>query len=270
MRRLFGVLVDQVTASVAQISAATDVLEALPASLARLSEALGFNRVAVVEAVAGAAGPHRLLLQWTASGCPAPPVPPAALFPPPEVEALPEWSEPLQRAEPLVSLASSAPEPLRRFLGARGVQSSLTVPVLVESRPWGQIVFEDCRSEHVWPADGIKSLAMLAQIIGAAITREHFRRQARQREQLLQAVTLCAAKIGAAQDLREALDQSLAILGHAVDVDRMLLMEVPGEQALAPRRVLRNFWHRPHTPALVAQITQTTTLAPDPDVAGLD
>ncbi len=269
MRTRSGLLVDLVTASVAEISAAANVLETLPRSLARLSQALQFDRVLVIEATSAdtaVPGP-RLLFHWTPTDGAVPPLRPAALFPPPEVEALPEWSGPLSRAEAVVSLGSSAPEPLRRFLAARGAQSSLTVPVVIEGHPWGWIGFDDSGSEHSWPADGIKSLAMLAQIVGVAITRERFRRQARRREQLLQAVTLCAAQIGAAQDLRQALDHSLAILAQAVDVDRMLLMEVLNERPLAPQRILRNFWHRTDTPVHVAQITQTTTQAPDPDVA---
>jgi diguanylate cyclase (GGDEF)-like protein/PAS domain S-box-containing protein len=222
VRGRLGGLVEQVTASVTEISAATNVFEALPASLARLSAVLRFDRVVVVETAPDDAAPgsQRLLFQWTADDCTAPPL------------------------------------------------RALTVPVVVEGRPWGQVGFDDCRSEHGWPADEVKSLGMLAQVIGAAITRERFRRQARQRERLLQAVTLCAAQIGTAQELREALDRSLAVLGQAVDVDRMLVMEVLGESPDVTRRsLLRNFWHRADTPLPVAQIARTTTLAPDKDVA---
>src|SRR5579872_1034017 len=215
VQRRSGVLVDQLTASVAEISAAANVFEALPGCLARLSRALQFDRVLVVET---AVPDHRLLFQWTPADGTAPPLQPAALFPSAEVEALTEWSAPLSRGEPVISLSSSAPEPLRRFLAARGAHGSLTVPVVIEGHPWGWIGFDDSGSEHIWPADDIKSLAILAQIVGVAITRERFRRQARQREQLLQAVTLCAAQIGAAQELSQALDHSLAILAQAVDV----------------------------------------------------
>src|ERR1019366_7107820 len=90
----------------------------------------------------------------------------------------------------------------------------------------GRICFDDCESEHDWADEDIKLLSMLAQVIGAGITRERFRRQAQQREQLLQAVTTCAAQIGTAPDLRQAITNSLSILAQAVDVDRMLLMEV--------------------------------------------
>jgi diguanylate cyclase (GGDEF)-like protein/PAS domain S-box-containing protein len=270
VRRSFGVLIDQVTASVAEISAASSVFEALPAALSRLAEALRFDRVCIIEEVShkGAPPAPRLLFQWASAHCRAPSLAAAALFAPPEVEAIEQWAEPLSRGEPVISLRSRTPAALTRFLTARDAHSSLTAPVLVEGRPWGQVFFDDCGAEHEWPADDTKSLAMLAQVIGTAVTRERFRHQARQREQLLQAVTLCAAQIGTAQDLRLALNKSLAILGQAVEVDRMLLMEVLAESGDAPppRSVLRNFWHGPDTPLHLAQIAQTTALAPDRDV----
>src|ERR1019366_6779037 len=133
----------------------------------------------------------------------------------------------------------------------------------------GRICFDDCESEHDWADEDIKLLSMLAQVIGAGITRERFRRQAQQREQLLQAVTTCAAQIGTAPDLRQAITNSLSILAQAVDVDRMLLMEVcsGNRDAGVPRTLLRNFWHAPETPLRLAHIAQTTSLAPDPDLA---
>jgi diguanylate cyclase (GGDEF)-like protein/PAS domain S-box-containing protein len=270
VQRRFGALVNQVTAGVAEISAASSVFEALPATLAALAGTLRFDRVVIIETASsdGLAPAQSLLFHWAAPDCPAPPLQAALLFAPLEVAALAEWSAPLLRGEPVISQRSRAPDPLGRFLAQRGVHCALTVPVVVEGQPWGQVGFEDCRVEHDWPPDDINSLAMLAQIIGAAITRERFRHQARQREQLLQAVTLCAAQIGTAQDLRQALSNSLSILGQAVDVDRMLLMEVLGEHSETPRRmVLRNFWHGPETPVHLAQVAQTTALAPDPDVA---
>jgi diguanylate cyclase (GGDEF)-like protein/PAS domain S-box-containing protein len=268
-RRRFGVLIDQITASVAEISAASSVFETLPATLAGLAGALRFDRVTILETLSqiGAPQSHRLLFLWTATDCPAPPLGAAALSPSAEVEALREWGEPLSRGDPVISLRSRVPEPLSRYLAERGAYSAVTLPVVVEGRSWGQIGFDDCRSEHDWAVDDIKSLAMLAQFIGAAITRERLRHEARQREQLLQAATLCAAQIGSAHDLRQALNNSLAILARAFEVDRMLLMEVPSDDSEAQRRsVLRNFWLGPDTPLNPAQIAQTTALAPDPDV----
>ena len=266
-RRL--VLIDQVTAGVAEISAASSVFETLPATLAGLAGPLRFDRVVIIETLGqnGAQTSQRLLFQWAGSDCPTPSLPVAVLLPPAEVAALREWAEPLARGEPVVSLRDSAPAPLSRYLSDRDVYCAVTVPVVVDGRPWGLIGFDDCRSEHDWAADDIKSLAMLAQFIGAAITRERFRRQAQQREQLLQAVTLCAAQIGSTQDLRQALDNSLAILARAVEVDRMLLVELLGEGGDAPRRaVLRNYWHGPYTPLQLTLIAQSTALPADPEV----
>jgi diguanylate cyclase (GGDEF)-like protein/PAS domain S-box-containing protein len=262
--------IDPVTAAVAEISAAASVFEVLPAQLARLGPSLRFDRISVTERMSGdtASQQNRLLFQWNADPAAAP-VRADVLFPPREVESLPERARPLAAGDSVISLSSRSPEPLRRYLADRGAQSSLTVPVVVEGRSWGQVDFEDCRAEHIWVVEDVRSMATLAQIIGVAITRERLRRQARKREQLLQAVTLCAAQIGAAADLRQALGQSLSTLAQAVEVDRMLLMEVCGEHGDSSQRrsVLRNFWHGPDAPLHLAQIAQTAALAPNPDVA---
>src|ERR1700693_1617576 len=156
-RRRFGVLIDQVTASVAEISAASSVLDTLPATLAGLAGALRFDRVTITEAMPqNSAASHRLLFQWTATDCPAPPLEAAALFPSAEIEALKEWAEPLRRGEPGISLRSRAPAPLSRLLSDRGVYSARPVPVVVEGRSWGQIGFDDCRSEHEWSVEDSK------------------------------------------------------------------------------------------------------------------
>jgi diguanylate cyclase (GGDEF)-like protein/PAS domain S-box-containing protein len=74
--RRLGVLIDQVTAGVAEIGAASSVFETLPATLARLAEPLRFDRVTIIESPpnSGAPGAQRLLFQWTAADCPAPPL----------------------------------------------------------------------------------------------------------------------------------------------------------------------------------------------------
>jgi diguanylate cyclase (GGDEF)-like protein/PAS domain S-box-containing protein len=266
-----GLLIETVTASVAGISTAPSVIAALPEVLATLARVVRIDRVVMVESVAHSDGQSSpsLLFNWTAPESAALALSPETLIPQSQVAALQEWTLPLTHGQPVVTMRGSAPPAVRDFLAELGVLTSLMVPIMVEGRHWGRIGFDDCESEHDWADEDIKLLTMLAQVIGAAITRERFRRQAQQREQLLQAVTTCAAQIGTAPDLRQAISNSLGIVAQAVDVDRMLLMEVFAGigDAATPRTLLRNFWHAPDSPLLLAQISQTTALAVDADVA---
>jgi diguanylate cyclase (GGDEF)-like protein/PAS domain S-box-containing protein len=274
-------LLDIVAAGISGLSGAAPVFEALPDILAALARALQFDRAFIIEtglpapsgaerAPAGWQPPasHQLLFHWIAPGCAPPPRVEAWI--PPQGHREPEaWLQPLLRGEVLLTQRHRAAPAVREHLDELGVRTSLLVPVSIEGRHWGHIGFENCAREHDWARDDIKLLSTLAQVIGSAITRDRFRRQALQRERLLQAVNSCAARIGTAADLRQAISDSLAILAQALEVDRMLLMEVFADSAEAslPRILLRNFWHGPDTPLRLAQITETTAATPDPDVA---
>jgi diguanylate cyclase (GGDEF)-like protein/PAS domain S-box-containing protein len=258
----FGPLLDSVTESIAGISGAASVFEPLPEIFARLAGLLRFDRVLIVEthAAVDAHSAHSLLFQWAAPECTASPLCAEALTSSGEVD--------LVRAEPLVMQRSGATDAVRLHLSELGVLTRLTVPIRVEDQHWGRIDFDDCARERRWDSEQVKLLSMLAQVIGAAITRERFRSQAQQRERLLQAVTRCAAQIGTATDLRAAITESLCTLAQAVDVDRMLLMEVVADAGTSPpRTLLRDFWHGPETPLRLGQIAQTTASVADPDVA---
>ncbi len=266
-----GLLIETVTSSVESISTAPSVIEALPKVLATLARVVHLDRVVMVETPARgqASSLQTLLFNWTAPDGAAAPLAAAALIPASTDAALRAWTQPLSHGVPVVTTRGGADPAVRRFLGELGVLTSLMVPIMVEGRPWGRICFDDCESEHDWAEDDIKLLTMLAQVIGTAITRERFRRQAEQREQLLQAVTNCAAQIGTAADLRRAINNSLSIAARAVDVERIVLMEVFAGDADTgtPRTVLRNFWHAPETPLALAQIAQLTAMSLDPEVS---
>ena len=267
-----GRLIEIVAASVAGVSTAPSALGALPEILASLARVVRFDRVILVETPPSAAARASRRSCFTGPPRTVRPTPQSAEMraSSPEIEAaLHEWLRPLLQGQPIVTLRSRAAEPVRRLLSAVGVMSSLMLPIVVEDRQWGRIGFDDCGSEHDWAEDEIQLLSMLAQVIGAAITRERFRQQAQQREQLLQAVTNCAAQIGTASDLRQAITTSLNILARAVDADRMLLMEAFADSgdASVPRMLLRNFWHGPDTPLRLDQIAPSSSVAPDPDVA---
>jgi diguanylate cyclase (GGDEF)-like protein/PAS domain S-box-containing protein len=264
-------LVDTATASVVDLSAAPSVEQALPGFFASLARALHYDRAYILETLPSgeSRASHTLLFDWSATDGALLPPASAVPIPPADIPEIGQWLLPLTRGEPVITHRHLANAAVRAYLEERAVVTSLMVPILIEGSHWGLIGFDDRERQREWEADDVKLLSTLAQMVGSAITRERFRQTAQQRERLLQAVTSCAALIGTTSDLRPAITSSLAIIAQALDADRMLLMEVFGDTADVPlpRMLLRNFWNGPATPLRIAQISQTTSLAPDPDVA---
>src|SRR5665213_1711514 len=138
-----GLLIETVTASVARISSAPSVIEALPDVLATLARVVHIDRVVMVES------PQQLLFNWTAPEGSATPLGAEALIPAitdPELQA---WVQPLAQGLPVVTMRGSAPVAVKRFLSKLGVLTALMVPIMVEGRPWGRICFDDCEREHL-------------------------------------------------------------------------------------------------------------------------
>jgi GAF domain-containing protein len=165
-----------------------------------------------------------------------------------------------------VTIRRTANEAVHRHLTALGVVTSLMVPIMVEGRLWGHIGLEDCASEYDWAADDIKILTMLAEVIGAAITRNRFLAQVQQREALLQAVNRSAALIVTSKNLHESVSSALRIVADALRVDRVLVLEVLCSASGIEQHLLRNFWHARDIPLLLQQIVANTVMRPEPDV----
>jgi diguanylate cyclase (GGDEF)-like protein/PAS domain S-box-containing protein len=244
-----GLLNETVGASVSAILAAPSVSAALPAVLTRLAELVHFDRVVMFELL-----PHHdrpapsVFFQWQRPDCSLPSFSIAALEES-DWPAFQEWGVPLTRAEPMVTLSRTAPSAVRSMLESAGVVSVLTVPILVSARHWGHIEFDDCAPEHQWPADDIKTLTMLAEVIGAAITRERFQSEAQQREALLQAMNRSATIVATATDLQRAITDALQAMAGPLHLDRLLVVETVSSEH-GKRQMLRNCWHAPDTPAL--------------------
>ncbi len=59
----------------------------------------------------------------------------------------------------------------RALLEPQGVRSLLAVPVFVDERWWGTIIFEECRQEREWSDPEVEALRLAAHLLGAAIKR---------------------------------------------------------------------------------------------------
>src|SRR6185437_3852764 len=100
------------------------------------------------------------------------------------------------------------------------VTSLLLVPIIIRGQHWGSVSFDDCNSEREWLPDEINALHLFANLIGVAITRERSQEEVRNRDELLQAVTLSAGEIVTAPYLHEAISRSLEKVARAMHADR--------------------------------------------------
>jgi diguanylate cyclase (GGDEF)-like protein/PAS domain S-box-containing protein len=263
-----GLLIETVAASVADVLNAASVTQALPQVLTEVAKVIRIDRLVMIESTITATGSHLSSLSyiWNASGAERLEQIAEQVSAAGEDSALRAWLAPLKLGRPVVTVRRTADPAVREYLTGLGVVSSLMVPILVEGRPWGWIGLEDCSSEYDWAADDIKIMTMLAEVIGAAITRDRFLAQVQQRERLLKAVNQSATEIVTAKDLQVAVATSLRIVADALGVDRVLVMEVVRSPSDAEHHLLRNFWHARDIPLLLPQIVANTVTEPEPDV----
>jgi diguanylate cyclase (GGDEF)-like protein/PAS domain S-box-containing protein len=263
-----GLLIETVAASVADVLNATSATAVLPSVLTEVAKVVRIDRLMMVEVTAIGAGGHTSSLSylWSAPGTQVSEHIRDHIRSAGEDPDLQSWLAPLSHGKPVVTIRRTAAAPVQNYLSRLSVLTSLMVPIMVEGRHWGQIVLEDCTSEHDWVPDDIKIMTMLGEVIGAAITRDRFLAQVQQREDLLQAVNRSAAEIATSRDLHTAISNSLGIVAGALQVDRVLVLEVVRSASGIEQHLLRNFWHARDVPLLLQQIVANTVMRPDPDV----
>jgi diguanylate cyclase (GGDEF)-like protein/PAS domain S-box-containing protein len=263
-----GLLIETVTASVADVLNAKSATTVLPDVLARVARVIRIDRLMVVEGPLSGARVEEssLFFSWTAAGTALPQPIADELLASAHRSALQGWLSPLLQGEPVVTVRRTAEAAVRTHLQTLGVVTSLMVPVMAEGCYWGRVALEDCGSEHDWVQDDVKILTLLAETIGAAITRDRFLLQAQQREQLLRAVNQCATEIVGARDLPAAVKTALRITATTLGVDRLLLLEVQRSAGGREHHLLRNFWHARSTSLGLHQIVANNANEPQPEV----
>ncbi len=262
-----GLLIETVATSVADVLNAKSATAVLPDVLTRVARVVRIDRLIVVESDCISGPRSSLFFTWAASPAGLPAAIAEEARTAGEQPALQEWLAPLGSGQPVVTVRRSAPAAARNYLQGMNVLTSLMVPVMVDGRLWGRISLEDCTSEHDWDPDGIKIMTMLAETIGAAITRDRFSAQAQQRERLLHAVNQSTTGIATASDLHAAVKQALGLTATAIGADRVLLLEVHRSAASGREtHLLRNFWHARNVPLGLQQIVANTAAEPSADV----
>ncbi|HEX4023428.1 MAG TPA: EAL domain-containing protein [Steroidobacteraceae bacterium] len=268
-----GLLIETVTASVRSIVTAPSLMAVLPEVLSQLINVVPVDRIDITEMLARpqALPVPKTLFSWQPPDSPALSLPPDAGEKFTHSAELQEWFRPLTLGQSSLTLQRTANEAVRASLAELRVMAMMMVPIMIDGRHWGHVAFADCRDEREWAPDDLKILMMLAEVIGAAVTRERFLGQAQQREKLLRAINDSAAQIMTATDLHQAIAASLGIVAGAIGVDRVLVQELlprPGAPAgEEPRRALRNFWRAPGALLQLSELVRVLSQPSHPQVA---
>ena len=86
---------------------------------------------------------------------------------------LARWEDTLPKGEAIFGNIRTFPKEERHQLVARGVMSSLVLPIFVQQRWWGFLGLDACDGPRRWPRSEIDALRTAAVTLGAAIQRSH-------------------------------------------------------------------------------------------------
>ncbi len=101
---------------------------------------------------------------------------------------LDEMAEHTIRNETYAAHVRTLPPAAQALFEPQGVVSLLTVPIHVESRPWGFIGIDDCVEERDWSPAEIDALRAASSLLAAAVVRERSEAVLREQEEKLRAV----------------------------------------------------------------------------------
>ena len=166
-------MLDAITKSAAELVTSGTIAEAIPRILQRLGEALHADRVLVLQNQS-IGPPLTLRNAWQGPGALSKSAPeyfaslPASQ--PPEVA---EWLKPLQEGKLVEILRRDTRGAAREVFDRFGIELNLQAPVLIEGKLFGQLSIDDCHAERSWSPIEKEAVTVLADLIGAAITREN-------------------------------------------------------------------------------------------------
>ena len=165
-------LLAAVAASAGELLRSHDLDGAWAKILERIGRAAGVDRVHIIEVDptrASDRGPVIAHGAWSAPGIPPPDIHEVrALL----VEPVPgDWTARFACGEVIVGRVRDFAPAARAFFETGGVKSVLAVPIFADEHWWGLIGFEDCRGERDWAAEEIDVVKILAELVGAGVSR---------------------------------------------------------------------------------------------------
>ncbi|HTT04418.1 MAG TPA: EAL domain-containing protein [Steroidobacteraceae bacterium] len=267
-------LIEALAHGVSSMLNAASVTGALPEVLEHIARVVPLQRLTITEMGSRAAPEQAVLFHWHVPLLSDVPMYGAAGLAPrwqqtlALSEQLPEWLLPLASGSRVLATHAEASEPVRAVLAESHATALLAVPIMLDGRHWGQILFEDGDGVGGWHGEELRTLCMLAEVIGAALTRERFLAQVHEREALLRAINQSAALIMGAADLQPAIARALGTAAEAIGVDRVLVIEeVESGEGGARRRQLRCAWRASGAALMLPELVQLLAHPYHPEVA---
>jgi diguanylate cyclase (GGDEF)-like protein len=153
---------------------------------------------------------------------------------------LERWARVLSRGDIIAGQVRTFPAEEQGYLLARGVQSTVLVPIMVGTQWWGHMRFDMCDYEHTWSVAEIDAFRALANILGAAIERQQREQRARFESADVEATVRVAAYLSQYTSLSTVLEAICAdvarrLTAHVVllyryerEPDQMVLAAVTG------------------------------------------
>ena len=166
-------LLRAVTQCAARIGTGHDLHQALDGALPTLGAAFDADRVLLVQIRADARGSSGAILRncWQCAAQRGASVQTIHELDFPQTQAVVDWLRPLQDGAVVEAQLSSAAPAVRALLQHLQTRSALMVPIMLEGSYWGHIGLDACRFERHWSGADVDALRILADMIGAAITR---------------------------------------------------------------------------------------------------
>jgi PAS domain S-box-containing protein len=87
------------------------------------------------------------------------------------------WIDVLKNDKPLHGLIKDFPEKERELLSQQNILSMAVLPIFIHNKWWGFIGFDECTRERIWSETELKIFSITADIIGAAIHRNHVEKE---------------------------------------------------------------------------------------------
>ena len=167
-------LLHAVAASATELVTASSLDDALPKALETISRALQVDRMNVLERPPHGNSVPRLRYSWNALGLKM--IVDRKFFEDPALRSpqLATWQSPLRDGKVVTAELRTATGDLKAMLERLDTKSLLLVPVMVDGKYWGQIGFDNCKSERPWYDFEIEILATVGDLIGNAIQRDRY------------------------------------------------------------------------------------------------
>lgn len=166
-----------------QLIAGADIDAGIPAVLRTLGEAIGVDRVYIFQNGTDAAGSVVMnqRFEWVRENV-SPQIDNPELQQLPYEPTLVRWLATLSKGRTIRGLVCDLPVVERALFESQHIESLICVPIFADTRFWGFIGFDDCRSARVWTEQEESTLSVMAGTLGGVFAREETRAVLQQSE----------------------------------------------------------------------------------------